>query len=213
MVRPITPSSRKGRNRARVAAGFTLLEMLIVVSIIGISAALAAPAIQGAMMERRNNEAALELVRMVRRARSSAMASGRSHVLRFDSPGPAGRYRVFEGLSSGCNSGANDWGARIGSDCAAGSACVDQMDLSHNRWDLGSGEIRSSMDLGDLVDICFESRGTMLWRTSGAGRFSSVTVGDGGLVATFTRYQSGAATGVERHTVIPFGGDARLLLR
>lgn len=210
MVRPRT----RTRSRTRAAAGFTLLEMLIVVAIVGITAALAAPAIAGAMMERRNNEAALELVRIVRRARSSAVASGRAHVLRFDAPTAAGRYRVYEGTSSGCNSGGNDWATRIGSSCDPTSGCVDYMDLSQTRWDLGSNEIRSSMeDVGGFLDLCFERRGTMLWRTSAGDRFSAFNTGavDGGFVAVFTRYEGGTATGVQRRTVIPFGGDARLL--
>jgi len=203
----------RSRTRARAVAGFTLLEMLIVVSIIAISAALAAPAIGSAMMERRTNEAALDLVRLVRRARSSAVASGRSHVIRFDTPGSAGRYRVYEGLSSGCNSGANDWTTRIGSTCDPASGCVDYMDLSQTRWDLGDQEIRSTIeDHGGFIDICFESRGTMLWRTSAGDRFSSLSTGtDGGIVALFQRYEGGTLTGVTRRTVIPFGGDARLL--
>jgi type II secretory pathway pseudopilin PulG len=193
--------------------------MLIVVAIIAITSALAAPAIHQSIMERKGSEASLDLVRLGRRARSSAIAYGRAHLVRFDpgGTGEPGRFRVYRGVSSGCNSISNDWATIIdsGPECGeADSFCVDWLDLEDTEWTLGSSRIRARENGAlALVDICYEPRGTVLHRTAALARFSNINNVNGGYVFSFDRLDGGGSvTGVSRRVVMSLGGDARPLL-
>ena len=59
------------------------MEALVVVAIIAITAALAAPAMSRAYADRRANEATHGLVRLTARARSTALTYGRAVVLSY----------------------------------------------------------------------------------------------------------------------------------
>lgn len=208
MVRP----KHFHRRRRRAAQGFTILELLIVVTIIAVTAALAAPAMHGAIMERKGAEASLDLVRLGRQARSSALAYGRAHVIRYEAA-EGGRFRVYRGIATSCNAASNDWATFIRDDCGrAGTFCVDWLDLSESKWKLGSSVIQAVSTDGDaLVDICYEPRGAVLHRTSSTARFSSLNTVSGGYIFQFQRLDGGTVTGVSRQVLVPLGGDPRLL--
>lgn len=188
------------------------MEMLIVVAIIAITAALAAPAMHASIMERKNNEAALDLVRLARRGRAEALSYGRAFVLRFDGTAP-GSFRLYRGISSDCNAPVNDWATLTTDVCDhEGGACVDRVDMSDSQWILGSSSIQSAeRGAADFIDICFEPRGTVEHRTSGAARFSSINTIEGGYLFDFARYSSGSEVGVTRTVIVPLGSDARVL--
>lgn len=73
-------------------AGFSLLELLVVVALIGILAALAAPSLTGYLSVSRVNRAASEIESDVARTRMEAVRRGRSASLR---PAPGGStYKI-----------------------------------------------------------------------------------------------------------------------
>lgn len=85
----------------RGAAGFTLIEMLVVVIIITVLAVIAVPSIQNRMRETRSREATAQVATIYRNARMRAMGRGAATLVRFtSSSAPRGRIEVREALKS-----------------------------------------------------------------------------------------------------------------
>lgn len=202
-MRPHTPSPSR--------SGFTLIELMVVLAVIAVVAGLAAPAISQALNQRRTNQAALDLVRLVRNARSSAAAYGRAHLVRYTSGG-LGRVDVFRGINNRCNT--NDWATLMAGGCDGNSYCIDYLDPTDGRYQAGSFDIlMQSTNFGGGVDVCYEPTGVTQWRTAAANPFvdlNSAQVG-GGFRFTFTPRIDGTQEGVVRQVVLPLGGDARLI--
>ena len=64
--------------------GFTLLELVLVMVIIGTVLAMAAPSLRGFFASRQTEDAAASIVALTRLARSQAVAEGRAYRLNFD---------------------------------------------------------------------------------------------------------------------------------
>ncbi len=188
-------------------AGLTLLELMVVVSIIAVVAALAAPSVGAAFGERRSSETALDIVRIARRARSEAVGYGRAYLLRFTS-NENGRFELFRGDSNRCNNA--DWGALTGIGCtAANPACRDVVAAAERSTAGQRIEVLAERGTA-AIDLCFEPTGRVLWRGGGAlfsDRAAGVMLGGG---VRFEIVRAGGA-GVTRRVVFPLGGDARLL--
>ena len=76
-------------------SGFTVLELMLAVLVIGIAAAVAVPSITGAMSRYALNSASQKIAAEIRSARFAAVAKNRSMRVRFNCPGP-GQFRVVE---------------------------------------------------------------------------------------------------------------------
>jgi type II secretion system protein H len=83
-------------RRPRDRSGFTLVEILVVLGIVGIGLALAAPAFNSSMQRARFERATTELQSDLRLALSTAKATGRAVLLDFD----AGGYRLVDATDS-----------------------------------------------------------------------------------------------------------------
>jgi prepilin-type N-terminal cleavage/methylation domain-containing protein len=127
-------------------AGFTLVEMLIVVVIIAILALALGPSVGRTFMEQRLSAACRELVRLVRDARLATMAERRAHLV-YINPS-AGTARVLRGINNSCF--APNWQA-LDTACtsntegsAAGTECLS-VDFGKAPWAVsGSRKIRLS---------------------------------------------------------------------
>ncbi len=79
--------------------GFTIVDLVAVVAIIGIVSAIGVPSMLASMDRIRLGQAAREVEREVQTAKSRAVAKGRPVRIRFDCPA-AGQYRVVELLGT-----------------------------------------------------------------------------------------------------------------
>jgi prepilin-type N-terminal cleavage/methylation domain-containing protein len=205
----LTPVVRSVRRVPSRSAGFTLLEMMVVVTIIGVVTALAAPAISRAMAISRADRANHDVVRLMRFARSQSIAYGRAYLLHTVSGGN-GRLELWEGTTSACR--LENWVAIMASGTCDSSAtpsgnCADFVDSA--AYDTGYHAV-SFASIGS-VDVCFQPNGDALTRVSGStGAFS---VPASGLVQIVTTRLEGSTTAGDpaRGAILPVGGAPRVM--
>lgn len=186
------------------------MEAMVVVAIIGITAALAAPALSIAMADRRAGEASHSLVRIGARARSEAMAYGRAHLLVYGTgSGPNGSVQLWRGVSNLCS--ANNWGAIVTGACGSGGSpnCVDVLDMA--AYDHGTHQVRMQLQgAPGGAFLCFQPDGELLVSVGGGNFSPTAPAGADAVRFRIDRLVNGGVEGVSRTVVFPFGGTPRI---
>lgn len=101
------PVPRRTTASGRGREGFTVVELLVTVAIVGVMAAAIMPSLISARADGRQSDAAQELIRLARRARSHMLETGVAHLLRFTNQlannGPGlGRVELYSGMTNRC---------------------------------------------------------------------------------------------------------------
>lgn len=204
------PRSITGRN-----SGYTMVELMVVVIIIAVVAALTIPNITRRMQERRASEAAQRVAQLYQTARARAMGRGTAVTVRYTQPTAQGAFEVLEAQR----------GPRAGGGCIT----LPEPSCNATNWDTpglqqftsltefkigGRGEydnVHVTLTQGGtsptFVDVCFTPMGRTYVRKSQGLGFSSMTEV---YEAKVGRMEGSTALGRTRTVMILPNGSARL---
>jgi prepilin-type N-terminal cleavage/methylation domain-containing protein len=212
----------------RRRAGFTLLELMIVVTVMGTMAAMMAPGIGEFLADARASAASEDLIRLSRHMRSRVQQTGLAHLLIFSGiatdSGGLGRVVVYEGMNNHCRQ--TPWGQAIIGTVANGHTVVDRVDLGDSSYNSPTGGsaptkddtnrqvislgVRGSLGAPNSAVICYEPGGGTLEGVSDASSASyAFTPQTGPITFVVNRSVSGEQHGANREVVFPAGGAAR----
>lgn len=183
--------------------GYTLIELMMVVVLIGISMAIAIPTMSTAMAETRQSEAALQVVSVFRTARAMAMRRGTPTVVSFVGTGefwiiPA---RRLPGVVASCTS--VNW---PGEPVPAGTELDFALGTGPNgeSFSWRAHGITATYNVGATGAVCFSPLGRVYVSTGGGigGPYSDAqNAAPGGAVEILVR----RAFGNPRRAIVPMG--------
>ena len=195
----LAPSKPKRVN----ARGFTLIELMAVITIIGIFAAVAMPSFIDQMRDRRVNDATLRIAGLYRLARTKALASGRATRFLWDSTqGTQGYVWVEQHPNADPTCDLTNWPAAA----PTNSNAVAYFNSSNGRYELANITLYSPGAAAVAAgQVCFTPLGRAYFGGTLAGPLTPL-VGVASMKVTNTK------TGFLRQIFMPPSGAARVEL-
>lgn len=213
----------------RRAQGFSLIELMMVVSIIGVMTALIGPGLSSFLADTRASGAAEAVVRVQRQVRARVTATGLAHLLVYSATANnnLGTLNVYEGMNNHC--ATTPWAATMDANAATnGHFPVEQllMDL-YNRTRDGTAPaasdssrqvIRLIARQGDFAGtpltgfgLCFQPNGQTFEDTTVDATWTFTPHRATYLFEIWRRVNS-VKQGLDRRIILPPGGNARHLI-
>jgi prepilin-type N-terminal cleavage/methylation domain-containing protein len=205
--------------------GFTLVELMIVITVMGTMAAMLAPGISEFLADARASNATEDLVRLSRHLSARTRQTGLAHLLIFgrtsNDSGGLGLMRLYEGMNNHCRS--TPWPQALAE--TDGHAPIEILDMAAYNFRKGTSapsvddtdrpviaiSVTNSLAAPDAAIICFEPSGATY---EGAASTTAVTGfaftrQTKAIRFTITRKVNGEDRGVSRDVLFPPGGIAR----
>src|SRR5687768_3077063 len=154
-------------TQVRSARGFSLVEVLLVVALVGTITAIAVPQFMTALTQYRTNSASREVAAQIRNARLAAVTTNRTMLVRFNCPGPR-QYRVVQLTGVAAIDDAADR-------CAAPYPDADPVALPNN--DGPPAILPDTVAFGALQDLRISTTGLVTPLTGGMPALIEVTNG------------------------------------
>lgn len=211
-------AARPTSNDTTARAGFTVMELMIVLVIIGVMAMTVAPSLSDVLTNNRQASAAMDLVKFGRQIRSRSISSGVAQLMIYrsaDSNG-LGRIELFPSVNNRCRQSELAW--KTGFDKGV---LKPVRALSYDMLDYNPGTNPTATDTGrpvikllakandDLSELwlCYQPDG-LVYASYLAG--DPLRVQDIDVEFTIQRKVNGVIQGYDRKAVFPMGGNARL---
>lgn len=193
-------------------AGFTIMELMIVLVIIGIMAMTVAPSLSEVLGNNRQSNATMELVRFGRNARARALSSGAAQLVVFvaaDSGGH-GRFQLYSGSNNKCLQ--VPWAQAA----AKRQLSFDMLDYNHGTNpradDPKRPVIKATAKADNTLDqlqLCYQPDG-LVYAAFNSLDPTQLRIQDLDVEVTITRTLNGAVYGADRKVVFPMGGNVRV---
>lgn len=191
------------------------MELMVVVTIIAILSALVLPSMTQAMRERHAQEAAVEVIDLLREIRGRAMYRGRAQTVVMRQVGTSVRIEAYEGTESSCRLSRFRSTAGTGFVPAEQIALLDMSSAQYTRDNLAS--VITIPTGTTYLQLCYTPMGNTFFATEEISIPSTVWSNDTGVVGSGGAFQvdvfqsrSGVVSGVRRRVLIPLGGLPRL---
>lgn len=209
--RPVTWRSPGGRRRLY---GFTLLEMMVVVIIIGILATIAVPTLLARIRSARTREAANQIGLLYTSARLHAMGRGAAVLVRYD--GSTNHFEVREAITGntagGCqmeptSSCENNWNTPSGTGPTTWSS-VKSLTFTNGAYRDLSTQMYLENVQQTTLDLCFTPMGRSFVRSGTTGVF---LVNSGIYDVDVFRVSGGQQDGLRRRVAVLPNGTTEVL--